>query len=481
MSFSDIATLLPETFLVLWASVLLLVDLFIPRQRKGWTAALAAFGLILTLYLAVAQGSGLGAGFGGMVVSDGFATFLEVLLLVSGLLGLALAHDYLKRLQMVRGEYYTLLLFSVAGMMLMAKAADLMVMFLALELLSIPLYVLAAFGRPLARGEEAGLKYFILGAFAAAFLVYGIALTYGATRTTLIDGIAQAAASGTANMLLLAVGGGLLLVGLGFKVAAVPFHMWTPDVYQGAPAPLTGFMAAGAKVAGFAALLRVLVLAYPALAAQLTPIVWALALLTMVVGNLAALAQKDIKRMLAYSSIAHVGYMLVAVVAFGNAALSATAVAAVLFYLLAYAATNFGAWSVVVALEQREGRGTAIADYAGLGRTHPWLALAMTVFMLSFGGFPPTVGFVGKFYLFRVALDAGYVGLAIVGVLASVVSVYYYMRVVTTMYMREGTPEARGDGWLNLSVGLSALATVALGIVVAPAFQWAMRAVMRAF
>ncbi len=478
MTFSDLSTLLPEIALVIWASVLLLVDLFIPKDRKGWTAFLAVLGLALAFGMAVAQGGGVGAGFHGMVVSDGFATFLEALLALSGALGILLAYDYLKRQQMVRGEYYTLLLFSVAGMMLMAKAADLMVMFLALELLSIPLYVLTAFARPREIGEEAALKYFLLGAFAAAFFVYGIALTYGATQTTQISGIAAAVDTGRANLTLLAFGAGLLLVGLGFKVAAVPFHMWTPDVYQGAPSPVTGFMAAGAKVAGFAALLRVLVLAFPVLGSQLTPIVWVLALLTMVVGNLAALAQKNIKRMLAYSSIAHAGYMLVAVVAFADARVAPMAVAAVLFYLGAYALTNFGAWAVVIAVEHAEGKGLEIADYAGLGRKHPWLALAMTIFMLSFGGFPPTVGFVGKFYLFRVALDAGYVGLAIVGVLASVVSVYYYMRVVTTMYMKEGEAEAHGDAWLNVGVALTALATIFFGIVTAPALHWALQAVL---
>ncbi len=478
MTFSDLSTLLPEIALVIWASVLLLVDLFIPKERKGWTAFLAVLGLALAFGMAVAQGGGVGAGFHGMVVSDGFATFLEALLALSGALGILLAYDYLKRQQMVRGEYYTLLLFSVAGMMLMAKAADLMVMFLALELLSIPLYVLTAFARPREIGEEAALKYFLLGAFAAAFFVYGIALTYGATQTTQISGIAAAVDTGRANLTLLAFGAGLLLVGLGFKVAAVPFHMWTPDVYQGAPSPVTGFMAAGAKVAGFAALLRVLVLAFPVLGSQLTPIVWVLALLTMVVGNLAALAQKNIKRMLAYSSIAHAGYMLVAVVAFADARVAPMAVAAVLFYLGAYALTNFGAWAVVIAVEHAEGKGLEIADYAGLGRKHPWLALAMTIFMLSFGGFPPTVGFVGKFYLFRVALDAGYVGLAIVGVLASVVSVYYYMRVVTTMYMKEGEAEAHGDAWLNVGVALTALATIFFGIVTAPALHWALQAVL---
>ncbi len=478
MSLSDLSTLLPEMMLVLWASALLLLDATALKARRGWTAFLAVLGLAVALGLALAQGGGLGAAFGGMVVSDGFATFLEALLAVSGILGVVLAYDYLERQGLARGEYYVLLLFSVAGMMLMAKAADLLVMFLALELFSIPLYVLSGFARPKVESEEAALKYFLLGALAAAFLVYGIALTYGATGTTLISGVAEAVQKGAANLTLLAFGGGLILVGLGFKIAAVPFHMWTPDVYQGAPSPVTGFMAVGAKVGGFAALLRVLVLAFPALSAQLTPILWALAALTMFLGNVVALVQKNIKRMLAYSSIAHAGYMLLAVVAYGDAALSQTAVAAVLFYLLAYTVTNFGAWAVVVALERSEGKGLDIADYAGLGRRRPWMALAMTVFMLSFAGMPPTVGFIGKFYLFRVAVEAGYIGLAVIGVLTSVISVYYYMRVVTTMYMKEGTPETSTEGWLNLGMALTAIATVVLGVAFAPAFHWAVQAVL---
>ncbi|NPA92518.1 MAG: NADH-quinone oxidoreductase subunit N [Chloroflexi bacterium] len=479
MSLSDLSTLLPEIMLVLWASALLLLDAVVLKARRGWTAFLAVLGLAVALGLALAQGGGLGAAFGGMVVSDGFATFLEALLALSGILGVVLAYDYLERQGLARGEYYVLLLFSVAGMMLMAKAADLLVMFLALELFSIPLYVLAGFARPRVESEEAALKYFLLGALAAAFFVYGIALTYGATDTTLISGIAAAVEGGSANLTLLALGSGLILVGFGFKVAAVPFHMWTPDVYQGSPSSVTGFMAVGAKMAGFAALLRVLVLAFPALSEQLTPILWVLAAVTMFLGNIVALVQKNIKRMLAYSSIAHAGYMLLAVTAYGMPGMSQDVVAAVLFYLLAYMLANFGAWAVVIALERTEGKGLEIADYAGLGRKRPWLALAMTVFMLSFAGMPPTVGFVGKFYLFRAAIQAGFVGLAIIGVLTSVISVYYYMRVVTTMYMKEGSPETQGDGWLRLGVAVTAIVTVVLGIAFAPAFRWAMQAVLR--
>src|SRR4030042_5893712 len=316
MSFSDFTTILPLVVLTAWACVLLLVELLIPRNRKGITALFSALGLALTLGLTIAQLGRQGSGFNGMVVLDGFSVFVNALLLVSGLLGVALAYGYVKRMGLERGEYYTLLLFSVIGMMLMAQAADLIVVFLALELLSIPLYILAAFARPKVESEEAGLKYFLLGVFSAGFVVYGIALVYGATGTTSLSGIV--AALPTTSTLLLTFGAALILVGLGFKIAAVPFHMWTPDVDQGAPSAVTAFMAAGAKIAGFSALLRVFASAFPSLAPDLSNVLWALAALTMIVGNLIAIAQTDIKRLLAYSSIAHAGYILMAFVPFGN-------------------------------------------------------------------------------------------------------------------------------------------------------------------
>jgi NADH-quinone oxidoreductase subunit N len=321
-----------------------------------------------------------------------------------------------------RGEYYALLLFSVTGMMLMAQAADLIVVFLALELLSIPLYVLAAFARPRPESEEAGLKYFLLGAFATGFVVYGTALVFGATGYTNLIEVIKRAAPGSPNLLLLSIGAALILVGFGFKVAAVPFHMWTPDVYQGAPSAVTAFMSSGAKIAGFAALLRVFATAFPSIAVDMTGILWALAALTMIIGNVIAIAQSNIKRLLAYSSIAHAGYILMAFVPYGNPDVAPVSIAAGLFYLVAYAVTNFGAWGVVIALEKSEGRGLEIADYAGLARKHPVLAAAMTVFMLSLIGLPPTVGLVGKVYLFRAVIDGGFYGLAIIGVLTSLVS-----------------------------------------------------------
>jgi NADH-quinone oxidoreductase subunit N len=485
MTQSDLNTILPLIFLTVWACVLLLVDLFIPKERKGWTAFLAAVGLATAMGLTIAYAGQERTAFSGMVVLDGFSSFLNVLVLGAGLLGIALAYGYLKRMGIERGEYYVLLLFSVTGMLLMAQAADLIVIFLALELLSIPLYVLSAFARPRLDSEEAGLKYFLLGAFSTGFVVYGVALVFGGTGTTRLTEIVSAVAgSGSGpmvNMTLLGVGAALILVGFGFKIAAVPFHMWTPDVYQGAPTPVTGFMAVGAKAAGFAALLRIFVTALPALDVDLVPVLWGLAALTMLVGNLLAVSQTNIKRMLAYSSIAHAGYILMALVAYGKPQVAGDAVASALFYLVTYAITSFGSWAVVIALEKAEGKGLEIADYAGLGRKRPLLAAAMTVFMLSLTGMPPTLGLVGKFYLFRTAIQGGYVGLAVIGVLTSLISAYYYLRVVVTMYMREGEPETTREPWLDLTWGLTALATVVLSFLPMALFAWASEAVLKLF
>ena len=473
--------ILPLAALVAWTTLLVLVDLFIPSERKWLTALLAALGLVVSLALTLVVAGSQQVAFNGMVVMDGFAIFLQVLFLGSGLLAIALAYDYLKRMEIDRSEYYILLLYSICGMMLMSMAADLIVVFLALELLSIPLYVLAGFARPRTDSEEASLKYFLLGAFAGGFVVYGVALVFGATGTTALAGVVAAIDSGAANLTLLAVGAALILVGLGFKVAAVPFHMWTPDVYEGSPTSITAFMSVGAKAGGFAALLRVFVIAFPALALDLTPILWVLSALTMILGNLVAITQRDIKRMLAYSSIAHAGYILMAIVPYGNPEVSSDAVSAALFYLVAYALTSFGAWAVVIALERAGHQGLMLDDYAGLSRKYPLLAAAMTVFMLSFTGVPPTIGFVGKFYLFRSVIEGGFIGLAIIGVLTSLVSAYYYLRLVVIMYMRDGEPQVYNDAWVNLTAGGAAVATVALTVFAAPLFAWASQAVLTMF
>jgi NADH-quinone oxidoreductase subunit N len=475
----DLQSILPILFIVGWACLLLLVDVFL--KRKGVTFWLTVVGLSGALYFAIGQIGIEVMAFNEMLSVDGFAVFLYVVVLVSGLLAVALAYDYLKRMDIFRGEYFVLMLFSIAGIMLMASAADLIVVFLALELLSIPLYILAAFAHPNPESEEAGMKYFLLGAFAGGFVLYGVALVYGATGETGLMEIVTVANTGVDNPTFLLIGAALILIGLGFKVAAVPFHMWTPDVYQGAPTPVTAFMAVGAKVGGFAALLRVFIVAFPALSDDLVAVFGGIVTLTLVAGNLIAIAQKNIKRLLAYSSISHAGFILMAFITYGQETVYADAVAAVLFYLLTFAVTSFGAWGVVIALERAEGKGLALADYAGLGKKHPALALAMLVFMLSFTGVPPTLGFAGKFYLFKVVLEGGYVWLAIVGVLTSLISAYYYLRVVIIMYMQEGSPTVQKEPLLNLTTMLAALGTVVLFFVSEPLFSWAAESVLRMF
>ncbi len=477
LSPSDVNAILPVLILLGYASLLLLVDLAIPEGKKRWTAWLSLLGLLASgLGLLAWPGGGRLEAFNGMLIADGFAAFLIATTLVSAALSVLLAMNYLPRTGLDRGEFYVLLLFTVGGMMLMAQAGNLIVVFLALELLSIPLYILSGFARPRPASEEAAMKYFLLGSFASAFLVYGVALVYGATQTTSLSGVmaatlreaAQASAAGQSG--LLAIGVGLILVGLGFKVAVVPFHMWTPDVYDGAPSVVTAFMSVGAKAGGFAALLRVFVEAFPGLAPQWALPVAVIAALTMTLGNVAAIAQTNIKRMLAYSSVAHAGYILMGLVAASSSetGLRGFAVGASLFYVLAYAITNLGAWAVVMAVERTEGDGLALSDYAGLGQRRPGLALAMALFMLSLTGLPPTVGFIGKFYVFRAALDAGYVWLALVGVITSLISAYYYLRIVVIMYMQPGEGRALSRPSLNLAVGLTALATFIFGLLPGP-------------
>ena len=480
MTQADFYVLLPLIILASWAVVLLLVDLFIPKGRKWITATLAGFGLALALGFALSQLGDNGSAFNNMVVLDGFSVFVNALILSTGLLGVAFSYDYIKRMGIERGEYYTLMLFSIVGMMLLAHANDLIIVFLGIELLSLPLYVLAAFAIPKVESEEAGFKYFLLGAFSSGFVLYGIALVYGAVGSTSLNALLTAEIDGDTSMLLV-IGAALILVGLGFKISVVPFHMWTPDVYQGAPTAVTAFMAAGVKTAGFAALLRIFTTAFSSLSADLTPILWALSMLTMILGNLIAISQTDIKRMLAYSSISHVGYILMAFVPYGDSQVVSVSIAAGLFYLVAYTITNFGAWGVVMMVEQKEGSGLAISDYAGLGRKYPLLAASMAVFMLSLIGFPPTLGLLGKFYLFRAVLSGGYVALAIIGVVTSLISAYYYLRVVVTMYMDDGQPKVEREFWVGLTTFGTALATVLFSLMPSSLFAWASEAVLKLF
>ena len=474
---ADLNTALPLIFLVLWACVLLMLAVF-SKNREGLFPTLAALGLLVTGVLAWPGLNGAASAFGGMYMADGFSAFVTLLLVVSGLLAIAISTDYVRRFNLDRPEYYIMMLFSISGMMLMSSAADLIVIFIALELLSIPLYVLAAFAAPNPGSEEAGLKYFLLGAFASGFLLYGIALVYGATGATGLSEIFSAAQAGVEAPVLMLIGAALILVGLGFKVAAVPFHMWTPDVYHGSPTTVTAFMAAGAKIGGFAALIRIFVVALPSVSEAFVPVMWGVAAATLVVGNLLAIAQNHIKRMLAYSSISHAGFLMMAIVPFANDAVRFDVVASALFYLLAFILASFGSWGVVIALEKKEGRGLTFKDYAGLGQSHPMLALAMLVFMLSFTGIPPTLGFAGKFFLFRTVLEGGYTTLAIVGMLASLISAYYYLRLIVVMYMQKGSPKAESSPWLLRTTLGSALATILLFIFSEPLFDLASRALL---
>jgi len=479
MTLQDLTTILPAVIVAVWGIVLLVIDLWIPRDRKWITAGLSAVGLAVALGVDLSLFNFRQVGFNRMAVLDGFAVYADAIILGSALLAVGLSYDYLRKMQIHRSEYYVLLMISTAGMVLMVHAYDLIVVFLALELLSIPLYVLAGFARPRPDSEEAALKYFLLGTFSSAFFLYGVAMIYGGTAATGLQPIVAAVTTGAlVSPALFLVGAALLLVGLAFKIAAVPFHMWTPDVYQGAPSSVTAFMAVSVKVAGFATLLRLFVLAFPNLAASLAPLLWGMSALTMIVGNLLAVVQNNIKRLLAYSSIAHVGYMLMAFLAYGDGAVAGNAISAILFYLVGYGFTSFAAWGVVTSAEQLEGRGLELNDLAGFGRKYPLLGLAMIAAMFSFIGIPPTLGFWGKFYIFTAAVQAGSTSLALIGLLTSILSAYYYLRVLVVMYMQSGKPPATQTTWLNLVTLGSAAVVVLLSLFPAPLINLAQQALM---
>jgi len=430
--------ILPEIFLSVLAMVLLLINVFIPGDRKAYLGYLSFLGIAATGVLVAAGWGSHIESFSGSVVLDNFATFFKMIFLISAGLAVLISDQYMDREGCNHGELYPLILFTVVGMMLMASGTDLMTIFLGLEIMSVSLYVLAGFNRANMKSNEAGLKYFLLGAFSTGFLLYGMALTYGATGTTRIAKIAAAVGQmslPSANIMLVA-GMLLMLTGFAFKVAAAPFHMWTPDVYEGAPTPMTAFMSAGPKAAGFAAALRIFLVALPTLQVEWSQVLWILAVLTMTVGNITALRQDNIKRMLAYSSIAHAGYCLV-----GFAAGNGTGTAGILFYMLSYSFMNIGAFAIIILVGKKGESNGTVQDFAGFGFKHPALAVAMSVFLFSLAGIPPTAGFVGKFYLFSGAIQKGYIWLAIIGVLNSAASVYYYLRVMVYMYMKDATEE----------------------------------------
>lgn len=475
----DLSVILPFVLVAGAAMIIMLFDLiFSEETAKRMAPWISLVGLWCAFVASIFLWNSNGATFipaGGypMVVSDNFAVGLNVIFCITGVLTILMSWDYLQRVDRFRPEFYILLMLSLSGMMLMGMANDLILIFMALELLSIPLYILAGYAWPRAESEEAAMKYFLLGAFSSAVFVFGIALAYGATGTTSLPGIF--AAIGTGGSLLLA-GGAMILVGLAFKIAAVPFHMWTPDVYEGSPTVVTAFMSVGAKVAGFGALLRILLGAIPSLGETWVMAIAILAALTLIFGNIIAIVQPNIKRMLGYSSIAHAGYILIAVAASYN---DPDGISAALFYMFAYAFTNLGAFAVAVAVETKEGEGVMLNDYKGLGKRYPWMAVAMTIFMLSLTGIPPTAGFAAKFYVFSTAIDAGLIWLALIGVLTSVVSAYYYLRVVFFMYMFDGEGEMVIKPALTTAVALAALATLLVGILPGTWFDLARAAVIQ--
>lgn len=460
----DLLAISPILIVSIVAMVTLLGELIFEGKRKVIIAYVSLFGVLLATFFALRLWeTGRPPAYGGMIVPDNLSVFVSVVCLGITAVTLLMAPAFLSRAGMNYGEFYALLLLAAAGMLMLAVAGDLIVVFLGLELLSIALYILAGFARGQLPSEEAALKYFLLGSFSIGFFVYGTALIYGATATTNLVGIGQAiAALPSQNNPLLLIGMGLLLVGFGFKLAFVPFHQWTPDVYDGAPTLVTAFMSVGTKAAVFASLLRVLGEALPALRPDWATILWVMAAATMLVGNIAAIAQPAIKRLLAYSSIGQAGYVLTAVFAGTADGWSST-----LFYLLAYAVMNLGAFAVVMAVGLRGESNRHTSDYAGLFTRQPLLAVALTVFLLSLAGIPPTAGFWAKFYAFRAAMGGGNAGLALaaIGILSSVVAAYYYLRLAIVLYRAPDEAERPARPSLApLPVGFAIAVLVTLGL-----------------
>lgn len=457
MNIPDLGPMLPEIVMLCLALFALVVDLII--KKKEVVALISIISVAIVGYL---LGVSSGEVFSGMFISDSYSLFFKIIFLISLTLSVLLSIRYVRIEKVNLGEYYSLMLFSTLGMMIMASAGDLIVLYLGLELMALSTYILAGFIRHEIRSNEAALKYFLLGAFASAIMLYGISLTYGLTGTTNLKAIAdylvnnriQANPSLLLSMLF-------LIVAMSFKISAVPFHMWAPDVYEGAPTPVTAFMSVGPKAAGFAILGRVFTSAFGSLTIEWTTVIIPIAILTMAVGNILAIAQSNIKRMLAYSSIAHAGYALIGIIIGNSDGISST-----MNYLFIYAFMNIGAFAIVTILKSEGFAGEEISDYEGLAKTHPLASGLMLIFMFSLTGIPPTAGFIGKFYLFMSAVKAGYTWLAIVAVIFSAISAYFYLRVVMYMYMREPKQEVSLSTSMpsSLAIAITALAVLILGI-----------------
>jgi len=462
---AELLRFLPEIVLTLAATFLMVLEPLTDRGAKRALPAIALLGLVVALFSAIMAQAQPGLAFSGMIVVDGFTTFFRVLVIAIGILTILISTNYLRQEGSEGGEYYALLLFSIAGQCIMIAANELIILFIGLEASSIATYIMAGYLRDDKRNNEAALKYFLLGSFATAFLLYGIAWTYGLTGTTNLSRVREVLLSpASPDTFLISIAAGLMFVGFAFKVSAAPFQMWAPDVYQGAPAPVSGFMSAGPKAAAFAVLLRVFLTAFEPVKERWEPLLWWSALATMIIGNFAALRQGNIKRLLAYSSIAHAGYVMVAVTAHSEIGTTAA-----MFYLAAYALTNLGAFALVTHVARHNERYVEVNDFAGMGQRQPVTAALLTVFLLSLIGVPLTAGFFGKFYIFRAALDSNLVWLTILGLLNSALAAYYYLRIIVVMYMQPPS-ETEEDDLLPMSAGIqftawfTAAAVIVLGV-----------------
>ncbi len=464
--------LLPTAQLLVTALVVMLRDLFIEEHEpKRILVFLSLVGIGLAAGETLALWGVQKSAFHDSIVLDNFAHYFALIFMLAAGLTILSSIDYVRQAGIHEGEFYALVLFATVGMMLMAAANDLMVFFLGLETMSIAVYVLTGMWRTNSRSSEAAMKYFLMGAFATGFLLYGIALIYGATGSTNLDLISDYLAEQPSEWPLYLIGGGfLLLIGFAFKVGAVPFHFWVPDVYEGAPTPVTGFMSVAVKAAAFAAWARILLHKLSALDSDWLFPLWIITIGTMTLGNLLAITQSSVKRMLAYSSIAHAGYLLIPIVVgaeWGGLPL--------LFYVLTYSFMTIGAFAVLSCLSEANNQRENYRDFAGLGFKRPFLGLAMSLFMLSLAGFPPLGGFAGKFYVFRAAVLSGHIGLAIIGVLNSLLSVIYYLRVIVAMYMEEGGAEGksfRQATAVYVAIAVAVIGTLYLGILPASALNW---------
>jgi NADH-quinone oxidoreductase subunit N len=470
---------IPVICVTLAGLVVMLAEAFRARGERMPLGGLAIIGLAGAGAASVLLWNRNATSFG-VVTADNFALFVNLVIIGVGILTVIVSSQTVERDGFPVGEYYATMLFALVGMMLMAQATDLLLVFLALETMSIAVYVLTGIRRELAQSTEAAFKYFLLGAFASAFFLYGVAFLYGVTGSTSLDriGAVIAAQSMSGNPMIL-LGVGLLLVGFGFKIAAVPFHMWSPDAYEGAPAVVTGFMSTGVKAAAIAAFARVFLSSLEPMIADWAPVLGVIAAATMIIGTVVGVAQTSLKRMLAYSSIAHGGYLLLGIIAGSD-----VGKAAILYYLAAYALTNLGAFGIIALLGSKDRANDDLRDYAGLWSSHPALAALMTFFLLSLGGFPPTAGFIAKWYVFSAAVGAGYYGLAIIGFLSSVVSVFFYLRIVVMMYMadrdaRPIPPPVTTVAMAGLAISLAGV--LYLGVLPARVLDWAQASVSTIF